>query len=49
MIKQYGKRCILRVREGGGKIKSSRPTTTLSPRKPREMTQGLGSMIKHSC
>lgn len=39
---------MLRVREGGGKIKPSEPTTSFSSRKPTEMTQGLGSMIKHS-
>lgn len=30
MIKRNGKRCTVRVREGGGKIKPSRLTTTLS-------------------
>lgn len=47
MIKK--KRAIAKVKERGGKIKSGRPTTTLSPRKLGKMTQGLGSMIKHSC
>lgn len=48
MIIRYGKRFTARGKEGGGKIKSSRPTT-LSRRKSGKMTQGLGSMMKYSC
>lgn len=49
MIRRYGNRCTVRIREGSGKMKPGWLTTNLLPKKPGEMTQGLGSMIKHSC